>query len=436
MTITILATADLHIGRCPSKLPEGAEWQRFSCARMWEDVIVPRAIEEGVDLVALAGDVVDARNKEVAAQSALERGLSKLAQHGIATFAVSGNHDHDVLPALADRILGGPLRVIGLKGQWEETFFPSDDDRRLRIGGWSFPAKTVTTSPMFDYPFGATGGIPTLGLLHADLGKNDSPYAPVTLRELQSRDVALWLLGHIHEPQHEQSPGRPDVLYPGSPQAMDAGESGPHGPWLIELGGSGVVSARQLAISQVRYESLNVDLAGVESSDEAHARIDAELRQHLTQLRDAAEAPKFVSLRVRLTGRTALCRRLQELVTGLDEHYDSRVEGIDASIDEVEDATDPAYDLRELAKVSDPTGVLASTIVRLDGYLDGHLDAEPPDEPTAVLVRNSHDKMLATHRAYGDIADDSEPSQSTAARILRRQSLTMLDALLRQKEAS
>lgn len=62
MSIRILATADIHIGRRPTRLANPDDAHRFSAARMWE-AMVERAIEEKVDLVALAGDVVDHDNR-------------------------------------------------------------------------------------------------------------------------------------------------------------------------------------------------------------------------------------------------------------------------------------------------------------------------------------------------------------------------------------
>ncbi|MFV2069114.1 MAG: hypothetical protein ACC645_19270, partial [Pirellulales bacterium] len=62
MPIRILATADIHIGRRPTRLANPDDAHRFSAARMWE-AIVERALEEKVDLVALAGDIVDHDNR-------------------------------------------------------------------------------------------------------------------------------------------------------------------------------------------------------------------------------------------------------------------------------------------------------------------------------------------------------------------------------------
>ena len=76
MSLKILATADIHIGRRPSKLSDSESATDFSCARMW-GAIVGRAIDEKVDLVALVGDIVDHDNRtfpRLGAWRALGRG--------------------------------------------------------------------------------------------------------------------------------------------------------------------------------------------------------------------------------------------------------------------------------------------------------------------------------------------------------------------------
>ena len=85
---------------------------------MWE-MIVDRAITETVDAVALSGDIVDQDNRFFEATGPLERGILLLASKGIHTFAVSGNHDYDVLHRLADSIGSEHFHLLGRGGQWE-----------------------------------------------------------------------------------------------------------------------------------------------------------------------------------------------------------------------------------------------------------------------------------------------------------------------------
>ena len=139
MSVRILATADIHIGRCPTRVPDPEDARRFSCARMWHE-IVERAIQEKVDLVTLSGDIIDHDNRFFEATGPLEAGLVKLAAAGIHTYAVAGNHDFDVLPRIVDAVGTDHFHLLGRDGRWEQTEFIRDGQPLLRIHGWSFPA--------------------------------------------------------------------------------------------------------------------------------------------------------------------------------------------------------------------------------------------------------------------------------------------------------
>ena len=123
---------------------------------MWE-AMVERAIEEKVDLVALAGDVVDHDNRFFEATGPFERGLTRLGSHGIPTFAVAGNHDFDVFPRVAEAVGSDCFRLLGRGGQWEETRFTAKDGQELCLHGWSFPSSHVPTSPLADYHLASSG---------------------------------------------------------------------------------------------------------------------------------------------------------------------------------------------------------------------------------------------------------------------------------------
>ena len=84
----ILATGYLHLGRRPARLPAEAEDDpRLSTAEAWQE-LVALAVEQGIDLVALSGDLVDRDNRFFEALGPLERGLGRLAEAGIDTVAV------------------------------------------------------------------------------------------------------------------------------------------------------------------------------------------------------------------------------------------------------------------------------------------------------------------------------------------------------------
>lgn len=72
-----------------------------------------------------------------------------------------------------------------------------DEAPSVHFAGWSFPAATVTSSPVEDLVHEAYEG-PTIGLLHCEAGRAESRYAPVGRDALARQPINAWLLGHIH----------------------------------------------------------------------------------------------------------------------------------------------------------------------------------------------------------------------------------------------
>ena len=429
MKVRILATADVHLGRRPSRLGSAEAAARYSSARMWRSV-VERAVELEVDLVVLAGDLVDHENRFFEATGPFEDGLLRLADARIPTYAVAGNHDFDVLPRIVDAVGSEHLHLLGRGGRWEEAIVARQGQPLLRIHGWSFPASTVTSSPIGEYPFAADDRLPTLGLLHADLDARISDYAPVSRAELRNRPVSVWILGHVHRPCWEPPSDGPALLYTGSPQAMDPGEEGPHGPWLVEIHGPRRIGARQLPISRVRYETIEIDMTGVEDRDRFDAGLLAAVGDSIAHLAgDHDQQLEQVSLRLVLCGRTPLSGSFDVITRPLIEQFERRIQGVTVRIDKIVNETLPVVDLAELSEKHDPTGVLARTLLALQ--------AGEPAEEASRLVRAAQAQMAEVHNApaYAALRGDPPPDAEDARRTLIRQARLLLDALLTPERA-
>lgn len=427
MSIKILVTADIHMGRRPTRISRSEETRRFSTARMWEDV-VERAVKEQVDLVALAGDIVDHDNRFFEATGPLERGLEKLARHEIRTVAVAGNHDFDVFPRVAELVGSDWFQLLGQGGQWEEAWCTAADGEQFRVHGWSFPEAHVPTSPLADYR-PSPSEKPTLGLLHADLDVSDSLYAPVTRADLKATPVTLWVLGHIHGPDYRDSAEGPSLLYPGSPQPLDPGEPGPHGPWLVEIFGSRQVTARQLVMSRVRYEEIEVDLTGITTKAEFEGHVSRSVRDYLDHVAETSQSLEYLSLRLGLTGRTPLFSELSGWLDPLTEQLERAAGRVRAGVDKAFNRARPELDLHELAQKRDLCGALARLLLQLQA---GELD----DDAKTLLVEAS-ERMRDIHRSpqYASVDRDEGAGEEATRERLVHQGMLLLEAL-RAQEAS
>jgi predicted phosphodiesterase len=415
----LLCTADLHLGRRSSLPDECRDGRRHACAEAWL-ACVELARREQVAAVLLAGDLIDQENQRYEARGPFETGLRRLAEAGISALAVAGNHDGAALGQVFDLFDPGLCRLVGRGGHWERVVLTRDGER-LAIDGFSFARREQATSPLASYDLPPAEG-PVLGLVHADLDARGSACGPVTLAELRARPVAGWVLGHVHRPRllAEAAPG---VLYPGSPQALDAGETGAHGPWLASVSPGGAVAWEQVPLSSVRYETVTVDLDGVEAEAVAEGRVHDALRAALGEV--APTGPAWLVCRLRLVGRTPLHRRAEALLAPAVLNAELPRQGeTRAVVERVESATRPAWDLAARGAGHDPVAVLARLLLDLES---GAGDAD---------LLAAAGERLATVHAASVVAPVREPAPAPdAARAgLLAQGYRLLDALLGQGE--
>jgi len=299
MTIKLLAVGDMHLGRQPSRLPEeiAGEGRNYGPAEAWKRA-VDRAIKDEVDIVALAGDLVEQEDDYFEAYRDLRTGVERLAQEGISVVGVTGNHDVLVLPRLAAEL--PDFKLLGSKGAWEAFRF-SNGREQLTIHGWSFPEKRVRHSPLAGHEFKRADGV-NLGLLHCDRDQRDSNYAPVISAELQAAGLDGWLLGHIHRPDILNVPSPSGYL--GSLSGLHPGEHGVRGPWLIEIRHSRIASVEQWPLAPIEWQRIDLDLTGIEHAEDARDRLLVAVREVERAFQERHHRPRALGLRLRLTGRT------------------------------------------------------------------------------------------------------------------------------------
>jgi DNA repair exonuclease SbcCD nuclease subunit len=427
MATQILCTGDLHLGRYPSRVP--ARKRELSVEQVWQD-LVTYAVQQEVDAVALTGDVVDNENATYESLGPLQKGLGRLGEAGIDTIAVAGNHDYDALPRLDQMVEASRFQLLGRGGQWDDVVVEPGDSPPVQFLGWSFRNVHEPSDPLEDLPRDMIGeDIPTVGLLHAEVGVPESVYAPVILDGLREHPVAAWLLGHIHKPQvwAEESPR---VLYPGSPQPLDPGEMGAHGPWLVEVGSDGKAQASPLPRATLRYDLVEVSVDGEETKEGVDETITGAVRESLREaLREQPELRHLVC-RLRLTGRTPLHREIGdvagEVAGGLELPVDEAV----ATVEKTEIRTRPDLDLGRIAEGSDPPAVLARLLLDLENEEESDLARDAREEIEKVRDRVMRSPPYDPLRKNRDEAPEGENMEET----VRRQGLLLLDQLLDQTE--
>jgi DNA repair exonuclease SbcCD nuclease subunit len=436
--LRIVLTADLHVGRRPSRVDDEGLCRRASCAAAC-GAVVDLALREKADVVAIAGDLVDRENRFYEAFGPLERGLRKLSDAGIDTVAVAGNHDFDVLPRLADQMTATRFRLLGRGGQWQRHTLERDGRPVLHVDGWSFPSESVLDNPLrAGVPAAPADGMPAIGLVHGDLDAASSRYAPLSLADLRGTCHRFWLLGHVHKPALHEADGCCTVLYPGSPQGMDPGETGPHGPWLLDLNGQPRLRPRHLQTCVVRYERLEVDVGGTAGKEQLQSRVIRALRQHLHACADSCETLKLVSFRLVLTGRTVMHRQLRQFCREIQPDLELAAGDVEARIEKIDVETRPAIDLPELARGAGAPAALARLLSDLSSGAREPATVSLVDQLVRELggVWEARPYLPLNRPADVEHPPEAAPDDQAARSLLLDRGLLLLDELLAQKEAT
>lgn len=361
MPIKLLAIGDMHLGRRPSRLPGELANQasELSPQKGWEQT-VEQAIQNQVDLVVLAGDLVDREDNFFEAFRPLETGINALVDAGIEVVGISGNHDVSVLPRLAKQL--SQFKLLGANGQWETHRFETQGVS-VTLHGWSYPKPVVSDSPLEGHTFERAPGL-NLGLLHCDRDQADSRYAPVTSQELRQAGLDGWLLGHIHKPDALTTQSLSGYL--GSITGLHVGELGPRGPWLLEIDQGRVQTVTHWTLAPLVWTQLTLDLSPLTDPEQAMDALLQEIRRLDQEVSTYLQPPQAVGIRLFLSGQSDFGGAVLEALC--DKQTDNLAVGDIQTIflESIHDQTTAAMDLDLLAQRADHIGRLARSLLLLD----------------------------------------------------------------------
>lgn len=429
-SLQLLCTGDLHLGRHPTRIPDRFDSPQFSPRSVWHD-IVRVAIDRAVDAVILTGDIADRENRYFEAYGGFESGIIKLSEAGIPIVVVAGNHDSEFLPRMVNDIGLDNLHLLGSDGTWERWTLENEGSAVAHFDGWSFPSQHVSRSPLEKYSPSKSDDAPQIGVVHADLDSPRSQYAPVASSELENTDAACWLLGHIHAPSIRID-SDPLTLYPGSPQALDPGERGAHGPWLLTIEPDGSITTEQRTIATVRYDELRVDVSDAEDLWAVTPLVSSAIQQHVEDELDTRNLAAFFP-RIILTGRTSAHTQLVDERHTLEENLSSKHGSVEIHIESITVDTRPDIDLETQAASEGPVSYLAELLLAIEN--------DKLNDESNQLIDNAHGTMREvyatnTYNLLRREAGVSSPERDEALETVEQEARILLDSLLQQKEES
>ena len=351
--VTFIHTADIHLDtpfkgltRIDHVLARRLKQATFQAFHR----VVDYCLAEPVDFLLIAGDTFDGEDRSLSAQLGFAEELNRLFQADIPVYMVFGNHDPGET-WLKELSFPANVRCFG-SDQPEAMTFSKKGEVLADIHGISFDSRSGGDNPTVHFQRKKAPAPFSIGLIHGTIGPPGphTPYSPFAITDIVEKGFDYWALGHIHNRRIIRE-ADPAIAYPGNPQGRDFGESGLKGCFRVTLEIGHKPAITFLPACTVRFETIPVDLTGVDTLERLPEKIEAAVYESGEDL-----AQVDCIARIILQGRTPLQAHfknedaLKELTQWLNE---SLSPGMPFHIDRIENETLPDIDLDNIARGND-----------------------------------------------------------------------------------
>lgn len=336
-SVKILHTADIHIGAGDSFLGANAEARRFETLITFERII-DTAVKNGVQLIAIAGDLFDNDNPEAVFVDAV---FNKIAACGIKVVYCAGNHDP--LNANSPFVTSTLPENLYVLGKADECLV--FEDINTRVYGRSFDSVYLKGEEEFTLAVPKDDFINIMvqhGELKGDLG---SDYNSITPKFVKKSGMDYIALGHIHKRTPIGKIDNTYFAYCGCPE----------GQGFDELDQKGVY------MGTVSKGKCNLEFVPVSKREHIHQKIDITGVTDITSHILNALSEKFENY----------CDNLYkiELIGEIDPDYELSIPEITARLSEklyfvkVKDSTEYKIDLELLANEPSLKGIFVKNML-------------------------------------------------------------------------
>ncbi len=300
-----LHAADLHLDTPMPGRDESMRRTLRAALRTAFERLVELAIEERVEAVLLAGDIIDGDHLSLATEDTIVERCRRLGSHGIRVFIAPGNHDFIRSGSPLDRI------------RWPEnvTVFQSTTPLSVRLDDASgrhlatIHGAGHTNGQIYENLVarisGADEPVPQIGLVHTNVGHADvrgrhEPYAPSELNDFAGKGIDYWAIGHIH--QYMELSRSPWVIYPGCAMGRDIGEREAKGCVLVHVHARDDMEPEFRSLAPITFHLLEIDVSEMTQNTQF---FDA-LRIRWQEISQAQRGDEGQYVRIEARGRSEL----------------------------------------------------------------------------------------------------------------------------------
>ncbi len=321
--IKILHTSDIHLGAKVSFLGSRASKYRQKLLETFES-IYDKAVEEQVNLVIIAGDLLDSPFPSKTDTEIAKGVFKKLAEAGIYVAILPGNHDYltDGCVYVVDDLSQGNSRIKVFNDPEENIFYIEELDLGLYVKVNSSP-KGIQ-SPLY---IGGQDPLPEregdmnpkykVAIAHGSVEINNQPAQnyPIKSEDIKNSGYNYVALGDWHS-FLDVSSGEVVAVYPGCLEPLASDQDGAGSIVIAEIS-EDTTTVRTIPIGYFRIVRADIDVHKVESIIES-------IRQELDKAVKTYQVTQDrVLLNVQFSGQRELSLNIE--TDQILEYFESKV---------------------------------------------------------------------------------------------------------------
>ena len=232
--IRFIHCADIHLGSPFTGLQQKNSTIAFQAIEATKKAfltLINTAIEYHVDFVLISGDIFDSSHQHIQEKIFLKEQFQRLAQAGIYTYLIHGNHDYG---RFTEEWNNDWVKVF--KEEVSTEILKTSSGESVAISGFSYDTRWITESMAMHFPLRNSLVDYHLGMYHGQTrtaSDSSTAYAPFKVSDLEKLHYDYWALGHIHRAMDLDSYGK--IAYSGTIQGRSFKEMGEKGFYVITL---------------------------------------------------------------------------------------------------------------------------------------------------------------------------------------------------------
>ena len=232
--IRFIHCADIHLGSPFTGLQQknsSIAFQAIEATKRAFLTLIETAIRFHVDFVLISGDIFDSSHQHIQEKIFLKEQFQRLAQVGIYTYLIHGNHDYGRFNEEWNNEL-----VKVFKKDVSTEILTTVSGESVAISGFSYDTRWITESMALQFPMKNALVDYHIGMYHGQTrtsSESSAAYAPFKVSDLEKLHYDYWALGHIHRAMDFDANGK--IAYSGTIQGRSFKEIGEKGFYLITL---------------------------------------------------------------------------------------------------------------------------------------------------------------------------------------------------------